>query len=37
MSAWGNQAGQQVLFTANVSSKGWLFVEEFVKPKPQLR
>ncbi len=34
---YGDQAGQQVLFTANVSSKGQLFVKEFVKPKPQLR
>lgn len=36
-SGYGNQAGQQVLFTTNVSSKGQLFVKEFVKPKPQLR
>lgn len=36
-SGYGNQADQQVLFTANVSSKGQLFVKEFIKPKPQLR
>lgn len=34
---YGDQAGQQVLFTANESSKGQLFVKEFVKPRPQLR
>lgn len=33
----GDQAGQQVLFTSNVSSKGQLFVKEFVKPKPPLK
>lgn len=36
-SGYGDQAGQQVLFTSNVSAKGQLFVKEFVKPKPPLR
>lgn len=34
---YGDQAGQQVLFISNVSSKGQLFVKEFVKPKPPLK
>jgi len=36
-SGYGDQAGQEVAFTANVSFKGQLFVKEFVKPKPSLR
>lgn len=32
----GDQSGQEVMFTANVSKKGQLFVREFVKPKPAL-
>lgn len=36
-SGYGNQAGQKVLFTANKSAKGQLFVKEFVKPKPPLK
>ena len=36
-SGYGDQAGQAVAFTANMSSKGNLFVKEFVKPKPQLK
>ena len=30
----GDQSGQQVMFTANISARGQLFVKEFVKPKP---
>lgn len=33
----GNQVGQNVLFTSNVSTKGKLFVKEFIKPKPQYK
>lgn len=36
-SGYGNQAGQQVLFTSYVSTRGQFFVKEFVKPKPPLR
>lgn len=36
-SGYGDQAGQAVSFTINVSSRGQLFVKEFVKPKPPLR
>lgn len=35
-SGYGDQAGQQVMFTANVSARGQLFVKDFVKPKPPL-
>lgn len=34
---YGNQEGQQVLFTSNVSARGQLYVKEFIKPKPPLR
>ena len=34
---YGDQSGQSVLFTANVSSRGHLFVKEFVKPMPPLK
>ena len=34
---YGDQAGQQVLFTSNVSARGQLFVKEFVKPKAPLK
>lgn len=34
---YGDQAGQRVLFTSNISTRGQLFVKEFVKPKPPLK